>query len=269
MYKLIALDMDGTLLSHQGTISDVTHNAIQSAKAQGVHVVLASGRPLEGMSKYLEQLNLNSSEDYVLCYNGSLVQKVACQSVIRSQMLTGKDAADIQAIANQLDINIHAFSRSQGLITPQISHYTEVEANLNGLSITEIDFSTLAPEEEILKVMMIDEPEKLSNAIHQLPPELYEQYTIVQSTPFFLEFMNKSSNKGTGIAALADHLGLHSDQVICVGDAGNDLHMIEYAGLGVAMANATDDVKAAANHITASNDDDGVAKVFDKFILTA
>ncbi len=81
--------------------------------------------------------------------------------------------------------------------------------------------------------------------------------------------MNKRSNKGTSVAALAEHLGLDASQVIAVGDAGNDRHMIEYAGLGVAMGNATDEIKALAQHTTARNDEDGVARVIEQFILNA
>jgi len=88
MYKLIALDMDGTLLNSQGQISPRTHAAIAAARAKGVTVVLASGRPLEGMSRYLVELGLTGQDDYVICYNGALVQQVADQRIIRSQLLT-------------------------------------------------------------------------------------------------------------------------------------------------------------------------------------
>ena len=115
--------------------------------------------------------------------------------------------------------------------------------------------------------MMIDEPEILQKAIDNLPEDLYEKYTVVRSAPYFLEFLNKEANKGTGVGMLADHLGIKKEEVICVGDAGNDLHMIEYAGLGVAMENATDDVKEKAGYITKSNNEDGVAHVIEKFML--
>ncbi|MGL5292456.1 MAG: HAD-IIB family hydrolase, partial [Aeromonas sp.] len=164
-------------------------------------------------------------------------------------------------------VNIHGFSVTRGLISPRVSTYTEHESRLIGMPIHLIDFATLPADEQIMKVMMIDEAPLLSRAIAQLPAALYERYTVVQSAPFFLEFMNKNSNKGTGVAALAEHLGLSAEQVICVGDAGNDRHMIEYAGLGVAMGNATDDIKQLAQHITARNDEDGVAKVIEQFVL--
>ncbi|MGF1726873.1 sugar-phosphatase [Photobacterium nomapromontoriensis] len=267
MYRLVALDMDGTLLNSQKTISPRTKQAIQAAREQGVHVVLASGRPLEGMTNYLDELNMHSEDDYVLSYNASLVQRVASKTVIRKQIMTGKDAKNIASLAHDLGTFVHAFSPVRGLITQQANPYTQHECDINGVSFTEFDFAELSDDEEIIKVMMIADPEVLNAAIPQLPADLYEQYTVVQSAPFFLELMNPNSNKGTGVAMLADHLGLDASQVICMGDAGNDHHMIDYAGLGVAMGNATDDIKAIANFVTDTNDNDGVAKVIEQFIL--
>ncbi|MBV7599126.1 sugar-phosphatase [Aeromonas sp. sia0103] len=269
MYKLIALDMDGTLLNPQGQITPRTHAAIAAARARGVTVVLTSGRPLEGMSAYLIELGLTGPDDYVICYNGALVQQVADHRILRSQLLTGADARAIAHLADELGVNIHGFSVRQGLISPRVSTYTEHESRLVDMPINLVDFATLPLDEQIMKVMMIDEEPLLSRAISQLPAELYQRYTVVRSSPYFLEFMNKQSNKGTGVAALAEHLGLSAAQVIAVGDAGNDRHMIEYAGLGVAMGNATEEIKGLAQHTTARNDDEGVAKVIEQFILNA
>lgn len=267
MYKLIALDMDGTLLNSQGAISPRNKQAILAAIAQGTRVVLASGRPLEGMNWALEELGMTGKDDYVACYNGSLVYQVGDKKLLRSQTLTGADAKQLAKLATELGVHVHAFSLKAGLITPKHNYYTDHEAEINGLSITEVDFSTLSDDEAMLKIMMIDEPEKLSAAIAQLPAVIYQQYNIMQSAPFFLEFLHTNSHKGIGVKAIADHFGIHADEVICMGDAGNDKQMLEYAGLGVAMANASDDIKAIADHITVSNDDDGVALVIEEFVL--
>ena len=269
MYKLIALDMDGTLLNPEGQISPRTRDAIAAARAQGVTVVLASGRPLEGMTPSLAELGLTGQDDYVICYNGALVQQVADQRILRSQLLTGSDASAIAHLASELGVNVHGFSVRQGLISPRVSTYTEHESQLIKMPINLVDFATLPADEQIMKVMMIDPEPQLSRAIAQLPAELYERYTVVRSSPYFLEFTNKRSNKGSGVAALAEHLDLDASQVIAVGDAGNDRHMIEYAGLGVAMGNATDEIKTLAQHTTARNDEDGVARVIEQFILNA
>ncbi|OLQ85188.1 HAD family hydrolase [Vibrio ponticus] len=269
MYKLVALDMDGTLLNSQKAITPRTKQAIQAARDKGVVVVLASGRPLEGMLTSLSELEMHSDQDYVLSYNASLVQRVASKEVIRKQILTGLDAKNIASLARDLGTFVHAFSPERGLITEADNPYTKHESDINGVPSTVMDFTELSDDEEIIKVMMVAEASILTGAIEQLPAELYQQYTVVQSAPFFLEIMNANSNKGTGVAMLAEHLGFDASEVICMGDAGNDHHMIKYAGLGVAMGNATDDIKALANHITLSNDEDGVAVVIEDFILNA
>lgn len=267
MYKLLALDMDGTLLTSCGDISLNTREAIAKARAMGVKVVLASGRPLEGMLPYLDTLGLNTDTDFVLCYNGSLIQKAGSHEVVRRCILSGADAHELQTLSRELDVNIHAFSRRLGLITPKRNHYTEHEAKLNGIPLLEMDFAELPADEEILKVMFIDEPDVLSAAIARLTPDLHQRYTIVQSAPYFLEFLNPASNKGIAVGMLAEYLGLDVSEVICVGDAGNDRHMIEFAGLGVAMGNATDDIKSIADFVTKSNDQDGIAHVIERFIV--
>lgn len=267
MYKLIALDMDGTLLKEDKSISERTKLAIQKAREKGITVVLATGRPIEGVSRYLEELDMYKDSDYVLSYNGALVQKTKSKEVVSKVSLKGEDVHHLYKLSKENGVNIHAFSEIQGLITPKTSKYTEVEATINGINIKETDFDAIDKNEVIAKVMMIDEPELLSPTAENLPKEIYEKYTVVKSTPYFLEFLNKDANKGTGLELLAKHLGIKKEEVIAMGDAGNDLHMIEYAGLGVAMGNAFEEVKKAANYITSTNEEDGVAEVIEKFVL--
>lgn len=265
MYKLIAVDMDGTLLRKDKTISTRTKAAIQRAVAKGVKVVLASGRPLAGLERYLEELHLVSNKDYVLSFNGALIQNVSTEEIVFKDILTGKDLKRLYELSKSLGLNIHAFT-TQGLIAPKMSEYTEVESNINQIPVQIVDFNTIKDEEEVIKVMFVDETSVLEKAIEKLPQALYEDYTVVRSAPFFLEFLNKSASKGTGVKVLADHLGIKQSEVICIGDAGNDLDMIQFAGLGVAMANAFDEVKEVADYITTANEEDGVAHVIEKFI---
>ena len=267
MYKLVAIDMDGTLLKGDKTVSERTKSAIQSAREMGVTVVLATGRPIEGVSKYLEELDMYTDKDYVLSYNGALVQKTKSKESIAKIALEGSDLHYLKKLSNELGVNIHAFSEEKGLITPKNSKYTEVEANINNIKINEIDIDAISDDEVIIKIMMIDEPEILGPAIDKLPKYVFEKYTVVRSTPYFLEFLNKEVNKGVGVEMLAKHLGIKREEIITLGDAGNDLHMIEYAGLGIAMGNAFDEVKEAADYITDTNENDGVAKAIEKFIL--
>lgn len=267
MYKLIALDMDGTLLTTDKKVSERTEAAIKAAEEKGVKIVLASGRPLLGLNRYLEELDLLKGEDYVLSFNGGLVQNTRTAEIVSKVSLKGADLKYIYEISKELNINIHAFSAKDGLITPKNSKYTEYEAEINGIDINIKDFNEVNDEEDIIKVMMIDPQEILDPAIEKLPKEIYEKYSVFKSAPFFLEFTHKEVDKGLGLKRLGEHLGIKQEEIIACGDAGNDLSMVKYAGLGVAMGNAVPEVKEAANYITASNDEDGIAKVIEKFIL--
>lgn len=267
MYKLIALDMDGTLLTSDKTISKKTEVAIAQAREAGVKVVLASGRPIDGMKNALNQLDLVGDNEFVVYFNGSMVKELGSDKVIHQAIIDGKQAKEVANLAQTLGLYCHAFSSEYGLITPLNNEYTQIESSINGLPVTEMSFDELSDSHPIVKAMIVGEPEKLTAAIAQIPSALYAKYTIVQSAPFFLEFLNLDSNKGVGIQAVAEYLGLTASEVICVGDAENDHHMIEYAGLGVAMENAMPQTKAIADHITTSNNDDGVANVIRQFIL--
>ena len=267
MYKIIALDMDGTLLNSDKVITEKTKVALKEARQKGVKVVLASGRPIDGLRRYLKELDLVHKDEYVLSYNGSLVQETKGDAIIHESGLKGSDLRYIYSLSSKLGVNIHAFSGKTGLITPKISKYTEVEATLNGIDINIVDFEKVDLDEHIIKIMLIDEEEILNKAIEKLPKEIYENYNVVKSTPYFLEIINKNGNKGQGLKALAKHLNVKKEEIIAVGDAGNDLEMIKYAGLGVAMGNATDDVIEVANYKTTSNNEDGIAKIVEKFIM--
>lgn len=266
-YQLIALDMDGTLLDNNKQISARNHAAISAAREKGVYVILASGRPYVGMKRYMQQLGMNGENDYVLCFNGAQVERVHDGKVINRQILQGSDAKFVAQYAAQFGLNVHAFSPERGLITPKANRYTQHEADSNLIDFTLLDFAELDDDEPIIKVMMIDPPELLDRVANAVPTALSQRYTVVRSAPYFLEFIHPQANKGAGVAALVQHLNIQPQQVICCGDAGNDWHMLQYAGLGVAMGNASDDLKAIADYITADNNQSGVAEVIEKFVL--
>ncbi|MBK5239596.1 sugar-phosphatase [Clostridium sp.] len=266
MYKLIALDMDGTLLNDKKQISLANYNAIQQARDNGVKVVLASGRPLVGFEKYLEELDLISKDDYAVAFNGALVQSSEGGEIVSKTTLTIDDYKYLYELSKELKVNIHALTETT-VISPYDSKYTRNEAYMNGISREISDVYDVPADTTIVKVMFVDEPEIIEEIMNMIPEEVSDKYTIVRSAPFYLEFLHKSVNKGAGVAALAKKLNIKQEEVICIGDAGNDIHMIKYAGLGVAMGNAFPEVKKIANFITKTNEEDGVAHVINKFVL--
>jgi Cof subfamily protein (haloacid dehalogenase superfamily) len=269
MIKLIALDMDGTLLNNEKCISERNYQAIQAAKSAGIKVVLASGRPLEGLQSYIEHLGLTGEDDFVVSYNGSLVQRVVSGEVLHKTSLKGSDAKAIFKVSQQLGVYIHAFSVKQGLITHQHNPWTDIEATLNGIQAKEVNFTQLDDNEDIIKVMLVADEKVLTPAIKSLPAHLREQYTVVQSAPFFLELLHPTSNKGIAIEKLSRVMNITADEIMCVGDAENDHAMLAFAGLAVAMENADPATKALAHYITKSNVDDGVAVAIEEKALKA
>ena len=150
MYKLIAIDMDGTLLKNDKSVSDRTKKAIKEAQEKGVNVVIATGRPIDGVTRYLEELDMYDENDCVLTYNGGLVLKTKSREVISKVVLTGADLHYLHNLSKELGVNIHAFSEVHGLITPKNSKYTEVEANINGINIGINDYSEIEDDRRCL-----------------------------------------------------------------------------------------------------------------------
>lgn len=266
MYKLVAIDMDGTLLKDDKTISDENYIAIQEAKKAGVKVILATGRPLNGIKKYLNYLNLIDENDYAVAYGGAVIQNTKSEEIISNNTLDMSDWDYLFELSKKLHVNIHTVT-SNSCITPKYNKYSNRESTMNNIPLIIDNPSHIKEDLSLFKIMFIDEPEILSKAIENIPSEVYERYTVVKSAPYFFEFLNLKANKGLGVKQLANILNIKQEEVICIGDAGNDIDMVDYAGLGVAMGNAFPELKKVADYITLSNEEHGVAHVINKFIL--
>lgn len=266
--KLIAIDIDGTLLNDQRELTTEVKEAIQQADKQGVNIVLCTGRPLPGVREQLEALELFKDTDYVITYNGALVQQTKTENIIARHGLTHEDFLEIEVMARRVGSHLHSIDE-KAIYTPNrdISPYSVHESGLVNMPLKYRTPEEMTPDMNIVKMMMIDEPEILDAAIARLPQEFRDKYTTVKSAPFYFEVLNKEANKGAAVANLAQHLGIKQDEVMAIGDNENDLSMIEYAGLGVAMENALTIVKEAANALTASNEEHGVAEAIKKYVL--
>jgi Cof subfamily protein (haloacid dehalogenase superfamily) len=266
--KLVAIDMDGTLLNPQHEITPAVKSAIARAHKKGVMVVLTTGRPLVGIQRYLMELDLVDEGQYCISYNGALVHRANDGECVAEITLGFDDYLYIEQLARDLGVHFQAFDKSV-LYTPNkdISEYTIHESSLTGIpvryrSVEEMDRATRFP-----KLMMIDKPDLLDSAIQRLPQQARDNYTILKSAPYYLEILDSRVNKGQGVKMLADKLGLAREEVMAIGDQENDLAMIEYAGTGVAMGNAIDSVKKIAQFITKTNMEDGVAHAIEELVL--
>lgn len=265
--KLIAVDIDGTLLNTKREVTPEVFSAVQDAKAAGVKIVIATGRPIAGVQNLLDELNLKDAGDYVITFNGGLVQDTSTGEDIVKEIMTYEDYQDIEFLSRKLGVHMHAITKD-GIYTANrnIGKYTVYEAGLVNMPVY---YRT--PEEmvdkEIVKIMYIDEPEILDQAIAKLPKELYDKYTLVKSAPFYLEIVKKTVNKGAAVVHLAEKLGLTKEETMAIGDEENDRAMLEVVGNPVVMENGTDELKKIAKYITKSNDESGVAYAIREWVL--
>ncbi|WP_461219005.1 Cof-type HAD-IIB family hydrolase [Lapidilactobacillus salsurivasis] len=266
--KLVAIDIDDTLLNSAGQILPNTIAAVRQAQAKGVKIVLCTGRPLAGTRHFLDELGLSGDDEYVVTFNGAAIETVAGR-VLARHLVANQHYRALTAFAQDHQVPFNVLDEDGIIYTANhdVSWVTVVQAweNHAGLLIRQPD--DLPTDFSIAKGLFVGEPEQLDQieaAVRQrFAPELY----VVRAGRNFLELMNPIVNKGHAITELARLLKLPTGAIVAIGDEQNDLAMFAAAGTAVAMANGAESVKAQADFVTTSNDQDGIAHAFQKFGL--
>ncbi|MBM7540296.1 Cof-type HAD-IIB family hydrolase [Amphibacillus cookii] len=267
-YKMIVLDLDDTLLRDDHTISPRTKKALLTAQEKGIKVVLASGRPTYAMKAIADELCLAQYGSFILSFNGGKIIDYQSGQDIFSSTLSLAEVESLYQLSQREDVYIHTYVGDE-IITEQSNPYTDIESEITGLPIKLVDHFTENVTEAPVKVLMVDQPDHLKVVEAKLQAELAEQFSVMRSKPYFLEFTEKGVTKGTSLNHLIQICQIAREEVIAIGDSYNDQEMIEFAGLGVAMGNAPDDIKQVADLVTDSNMNDGVAKVVEDYLLNA
>ena len=262
-YRLIASDMDGTLLNSNNEITDRTLRAIKSAQEKGVVFTLSTGRPVHGVHKYIDLLGLDCP---LITYNGAVVVHSRTGEIIFNEVMDTAEAKRVYDEAVKRGTMFVVWSCNR-LYASEISEKSEFYGNITNTKAQLLtDFDAVA-EQGITKILWYNDPEVLNGWIKEFEQAGFEKTTFTKSREYFLDFFSANTSKAVALEKVGQYYGIDKSEMIALGDLTNDLPMIEYAGLGVAMANAVDSVKAVADYITDSNDEDGVAKVIEKFVL--
>lgn len=264
--KLIAIDIDGTLLNEKNELAQPTIDAIMAARKKNVKIVLCTGRPLSGVQPYLDKLQISGGDEFAITFNGAMAQTLAGEVMV-NHTITYDDFLKTEMLSRKLNVNYQ-------IETTDSIYTTNRDTNPYGIAesfLVRLPIKFRSPEEiprdlVMSKAMFVDFPKNITEANKLIPNELRKDMYVVQTEPFFIEMMNKQASKGKTLGELATQLQLTKDNVMAIGDQGNDLTMVDYAGLGVAMGNAIDEVKAAAQFITKPNTEDGVAFAINKYI---
>ncbi|HWT76964.1 MAG TPA: Cof-type HAD-IIB family hydrolase [Mobilitalea sp.] len=264
-YKMIALDLDGTLNNDDKKITQKTRDALIAVQKQGVTVVLASGRPTSGLKRESDALELEKYNGILLSYNGGKVVDATTKEVLYEKSLPKETAVKLLKhiedfpVTPIVDNGKHYYTKSKD------EFMIEFESKLNNMGIKEVDNVADALDFNPVKVLIAAPNEYLMPASEKIMEPFQKELSFVQSTPFYLEATMKGINKASSLQAVCDKLNIKSEEVMAFGDERNDLKMIEFAGLGVAMGNACDMLKEVADEITLSNNEDGIAHTLKKY----
>lgn len=275
--KVIALDLDGTLLNSQKEISLKTKEMLIRLQEEGVAVLLSSGRPLHGMIRYAEELKINQYNGYISSYNGAKVTKIRDQKNLLSEPLDLTLAKDILRHLEKFDVKPMIFHENYVLVSDvyngkilidgQIVETYQNESRSNNMLLKE--FTNLAEDIDFppMKILISGNPEYLQENINEITQPFIGRSSMTFSDRFYFEFNALGVSKGQALKSLLERHDISPNQVVAFGDGDNDLTLIETAGLGVAMGNANEKVKGIADRVTLSNNEDGIA-VFLEEILT-
>ena len=265
-YELIVLDLDGTLTNSEKKITPRTLDSLLRIQKEGRKAAIATGRPTPGAINIARKLQLDKFGGYILSYNGGRITNFSTQKTIYNKTIPEQLIRPIYDEAVRLKAGIITYSRDEIIVGNGIDKYNQIEAGINGLPMHEVNNFPEYITFPINKCLLTGEPDHMAETEAAFKNKFGEQLNIYRSEPFFLEIMPQNIDKAYSLSKLLNFLGISREQMICCGDGFNDLSMIKYAGLGVAMANAQEIVKQSANYITLSNDDDGIAHVIDKFM---
>lgn len=268
MIDVVALDMDNTLLNSQKEISPRNEAVLKALHEKGIHIVLCTGRPINAIWPYIEQLGLTKPDDYTVTFNGGLVVNNVSKSPVFSMGMSKQDLQPVYDFAHKHNypLDVLDFEQVYEIMDMPRSIYKTV---LKNIQFADSNFADLpGGDHRYAKMVMAIPAERLAKIIPTVPEEIKRDLTVVQSQPHILEYLPHHVHKAEGLKHLLQHYGENFTHLMTFGDADNDLTMIQAARDGVVMANGLPAVKDAADHLTASNDDDGVARYLEEKFAT-
>ena len=289
MYKLVAIDLDGTMLNRYGIVTEKTKQVIEQVQKNQIEVIISSGRPIDSIKTIAKEIK---SENYFISGNGAILYDIKKDEILYENTLKKSKVLDIIKICEENSIFYNIYTEkeiiSKALNYNVLYYYKENlnkdEENKTHINIVEDIYDyILNRDEKIIKITICDNNQTIFNSIIRRLNEIGEievldvshmsRKTIKQGTEdiaieyFYTEISAKNVNKWNALEFLAEKMNIKKEEIITIGDNINDKKMIEGAGLGIAMQNGAPDVQNIADYVTESNDNDGVAKALETVLL--
>ncbi|MDR1813275.1 MAG: Cof-type HAD-IIB family hydrolase [Tannerella sp.] len=268
-YKLIVLDIDGTLLNNDNIITSRMRATLIKVQQMGVRLVLASGRPPYGIMPLVKELDMDKHDGYILSYNGGQIVNVSKNEVVFEKRIDPSMIPYLEKKAQKEGFAIFTY-RGDTIITNDVTNKHIIhEAELNAMKLEQVENFSETIDFEPDKCMIVsDDEDALAELENHWKKRLAGVLDVFRSETYFLEVVPPFIDKAYTLAILLEKLGVSTENIIAIGDGVCDVNMLQLAGLGIAMGNAQDSVKACADHITLTNEEDGVAVAIENAVLS-
>lgn len=265
-YRLLVLDIDGTVTNSQKEVTEKTREAILKLEEKGVRVAIASGRHPKGVLPIARTLHFHRSGNLILAFNGAKIIDVRQNRCIYERRLPSHLPARLWMDARKYGLGISTYTETTLIAGTEPDPYMELEARISHIPIEYHEDFCHFVDFPVNGCLFTGLPEDIEAIEPVLSHRYFHETQIFRSEPCFLEVVPKNVDKAYSLKHLLEILGIAREEMVCCGDSFNDISMIRYAGLGVAMANAQEKVKDIANYITEhDNDHDGIAEVIERF----
>ncbi len=266
-YRVIALDLDGTLTNNEKEITPRTLKALFKAQEEGAIIVIASGRPSFGIKSVSDSLEMSTRGGYILSYNGGKIIDTTTHQSVFKRKLPEDVIPTVYHYAKEKGYALLGYKDGKIITETPDDEYVWEERRTNKMEIDGVDNLLEALVANPCKLLMTGHEEDMAKAESDLKEMLGSKMDIFRSAPFDLELVPKGIDKAETLKMLLEMLHLTPADLIAFGDGYNDLSMVKLAGMGVAMANAVPELKEVADYITLSNEEDGVAAALEHFSL--
>lgn len=270
-YKALCMDLDDTLLTTDKRISEKNEKALRKARELGVKIIFCSGRSQSRMRMYVDHFNFRDPGEYYIAFHGGMIVDAHTDQAIETHYVDPEILRWFVRLGRKYkdDLNVQLYKGERFYIERRDESTTMYESRTgNQKGILVPDFMEFI-DDQIMKALFTSVvPGKVMSMKAELEETMPEGMSLVASSPYLLEYSDDRINKGICIEKLMKRLGITMEETICVGDSWNDISMIRKAGLGIAVQNAEEDVKAAADYITEHTcDEDAIAEIVEKFIF--
>lgn len=266
--RLIALDLDGTLTNDEKKITPETKEALMEAQRMGVRLCLASGRPPFGMMPLVEELEMARYGGILMAYNGGYVMDCQSGKVITEVILDDSLLSRLHEYQELSGMTLMTYHNDKIYTEHPNDSYVQISSRNNRMKVVGVENFTRDVPKPVNKCLMVGEPADVPYWEKEMQDAFCGEMHILRSTPYFIELLPLGIDKGPALSAICNAMGMSVGNAMAFGDSYNDISMIKAAGIGVAMENAEDAVKASADIVTLNNNADGVAKMVKEVILS-